>query len=86
MRTEDRAIGPLIDALQAALVERQALLAGPDTLRAWRRTAALDVLIAGLLEQLAAVQPPTALLENEAAAPGEFDCFLNGGYAQRRAS
>ncbi len=84
MEIRQPATGPLIHALQATLGERQALLAKPDTFGAWRRTAALDVRIAGLLEQLAAVQPPAALLEDHAAA-GEFDGFLNRGYAQRHA-
>ena len=86
METRLLAVRPVITALQAALGERQALLAKPDTFGAWRRTAALDVLIAGVLEQLAALQPPAAVLDNQAAAAGEFDRFLNRGYAERRAA
>ncbi|CAA9271811.1 MAG: hypothetical protein AVDCRST_MAG77-3210 [uncultured Chloroflexi bacterium] len=85
METRQAAVGPVITALQAALGERQALLAVPDTFGAWRRTAALDVLIAGLLEQLAAIEPPAALLEDQAAALRAVDRLLNRGHAQRHA-
>ena len=84
MRTEDPATGPLIDALQAALVERQTLLAGPNTPAGQDRSDALKLRIDALLDRLARVHPPTAL-KDQTAAPGEFDRFLHGGGAQRLA-
>ena len=70
--------------IEAALLERQTLLAGRDTPAARDRIDALGLRVAALLEQIARVQPPAALdLDDE--APGEFDRFLDRGGAERRA-
>jgi hypothetical protein len=68
-----------------ALGERQALLLGPDTPAARARIDALGLRVADLLEEIAGVQPPAAALEDEAAAPGEFDGFLHRGDPERPA-
>jgi hypothetical protein len=83
--TLQRSTGPLIDALQAVLAERQAVLTGPDTRAARDRGAALGLRAAGLLRQIERLYPPGGALEDQAAAPGEFDRFLNHGGAERLA-
>jgi hypothetical protein len=75
----------LVREIQTALLERQALLAGPDTPQARARIDALGLRVAELLEQIAGVQPPEAVLDDQASAPGEFDRFLGRGDPERRA-
>jgi hypothetical protein len=88
--------GPLPQApralaqIEAALLERQALLLGPDTPAARDRIDALGLRVAALLEQIEAAHPPRGdralrALEDEAAPPGAFDRFLGRGGAERRA-
>jgi len=86
MATRDKSTSPIMMVLQAALVERQILLAGPDTLQTVRRVAALGLHIAELLDQLAAVHPPRGSLKDQASVPGEFASFLSGNHAKRLAT
>jgi hypothetical protein len=72
-------------AIALLLSERQALLAGPNTPQALARIEALGLRVAELLEQIAGVQPPEALLDDQASTPGEFDRFLGRDRPERRA-
>ena len=71
--------------MEMALRERQALLGGPDTPPSRAHIDALGLRVADLLEEIAGVHPPRGALQDEAAVPGEFDRFLHGGDAKRRA-
>jgi hypothetical protein len=73
-----------VTALEAALGERQLLLEA-DTPLGRSRATALGLRIAALLDQLSRLSPPQGTLEDEAAAPGEFDRFLGSGDAERLA-
>ncbi len=75
----------LLTRVEAALVERQTLLAGPDTPLVRARIDALDLRVTELLAQIATVQPPERTLDDQAAAPGEFDRFLKRGHSKRGA-
>ena len=76
--------GCTVGALEAALLERQTLLTGPNTPAARDRIDALGLRIDALLDRRARVHPPAAL-QDQTAAPGEFDRFLDRGAPQRRA-
>ena len=86
----DGAAGTLAE-MEEALLERQALLAGPDTPESWRRIAALSLRVAELLEHLAGVGPADGAarrpqrLDDESAAPSELDRFRDRRDAERRA-
>ncbi|CAA9282972.1 MAG: hypothetical protein AVDCRST_MAG77-4025 [uncultured Chloroflexi bacterium] len=73
----------LVNLIKAALLERQALLTGPDvaTPSAQARVVALDARLEALLDQLRRVVPPEAALQDDASAPGDFNRFLDGGAA-----
>jgi hypothetical protein len=67
-------VPPLMEALQAVLAERQALLARLDTSRRGFALSALDFRAAFLLDRLAAVVPPEA--PPSMARPGEEESML----------
>jgi hypothetical protein len=73
--------------IEAALLERQALLAWPDADAPQVRDyiEALGLRITWMLEQVARLSPPLGALDDQAALPGKFDRFLNGRHAERRA-
>ena len=54
----------LLTRVEAALAERQTLLAGPDTPAAQARIDTLRMRLAALLEQFMRVHPPAAVLED----------------------
>ncbi len=78
------ALRTLVAELEAAMRERQLLLAGRDAPAVRPRIDALGWRVAELLDQIAAVYPPAAL-DVQAVVSGEFDRFLDRGGAQRRA-
>ncbi len=79
------AVRDLLTRVQAALSERQALLAGPDTPLVRSRIDALDLRVTELLAQIATIQPPEGTLDDQAAVPGEFDSILGRGHSKQRA-
>jgi hypothetical protein len=82
----------LVEALQAALAERQALLARPDMHQVDCALTALGQRVRYLLDRLEALVPPAAegtplvALEGEDTVPGVFDSFVDRDGPQRRAS
>ena len=79
------ALRGLLAKLEAALGERQVLLARPDTPAAQARIDALELRLEELMDQLTAAHPPASMLEDEAVVPGEFDRFVGRGDPERRA-